>query len=354
MAHEPGHLIRKNLYEIDLYARKGMEAFQRGIDVVPAWLHHKIATARAHMKDVGHFIRYEAHEGRRYSGKQMHELCLLDLKNIAEYAGLVDRSLQRGQQNLPDWAQHKLSIVAEYMDCVGHYLEARSEGRRYSYPAWQTQEFQMDYKGPRAYAQTKEYDTERSVAAIGGVRWVAPPALPGERRYGVPGHPYGTPGWAGQGGVAQRPLAVIRGARNKRGLKQMPHVYGSEGYGSMGDGSMDLATGGERMRRYAICPSCGDHAVVIEEQEGRSYASTPGLKDPFRDCVKIIDPFTNQTKIVCRKGGGGGGPKTIGMQPKDPFESTKPAGLSLRGRRRRKARRKSRRSRRRYRSRRRR
>lgn len=305
-------MIRKSLYEIDLYARKGIEAFKKGVDVVPDWLHHKIATARTHMKDVGHFIRYEMHEGRRYSGTEIYELCALDLKNIAEYANLVDRALQKGQPQVPEWVQHKLSIVAEYMDCIGHYLEARSEGRRYSYPAWQTQEFQMDYKGPRAYAQVKDYDDRRSVAAVGGVRWIAPPALPGERRYGVPGHPYGTPGWAGQGGVAQQPLAIIRGARNKRGLKQMPHVYGSQGYGSMGDGSMDLATGGERMRRYAMCPSCGGHAIEVEA--GRSYSGE--LKDPFKECVKIIDPWTNETKTVCR-----GGPGTISTEIKDPFKS---------------------------------
>lgn len=88
------------------------------------------------------------------------------------------------------------------------------------------------------------------------------------RRFGVPGFRPGTPGWAGAGGVAQSPHPNSR-------MRAMPdrtfgpslstgqggvqilsggggpiaaQTYGSLGYASMGDGSMDMAIRG---RNYA-------------------------------------------------------------------------------------------------------
>ena len=356
MAHEPGYMVRKNLYEIDLYAKKSLDAFREGIDVIPDWIHHKVATVRTHMKDAGHFVRWEAHEGRRYGARNKHEMGIVALQNISEYASAIQDALEKGQRPLPEWVQNKLSISASMMDRIGHYLESRVEGRRYSYPAWQTEEFQRDYKGPRAYGQVIEFDDRRGVAAVGGVRWVPPPALPGERRYsrtttqlrltntgpamahaarrfGVPGHPYGTPGWAGQAGV-ETFGGCIRGARNKRGLKQMPHVYGSMGYGSMGDGSMDLATGGERMRRYSqtcVCPECGG---PMEEIDERTYSRSPDLKDPFgrERCFNVIG-WDGQPKRICVKSSGKLKTKTkTGPDLKDPFRPMKRGPqLSARG-----------------------
>jgi len=96
------------------------------------------------------------------------------------------------------------------------------------------------------------------------------------RRFGVPGIPAGQPGWAGAGGVAQIP-------HPSRGMRRSPdrtfgpglsagqggvqtfggrgggpaavQTYGSLGYASMGDGSMDMAvrTRGS-IRRYSGSP----------------------------------------------------------------------------------------------------
>ena len=250
---EHGYMVRQNLYDIDHYARISLDALKHGVDIVPDWIHHKIATARTHMKDVGHYVRYNVHMGRKYGQTtKRHEMCEGALLNISEYAMAVHKAIQGGGEPLPEWAQNKLAVVAEYMDCVGHYFEGRAGGRKYSGPAWQTQQFQKEYPGSRVYSGVEKFvDDRRGVAAVGGVRFVPPPATPGlpyrrrgeysSRRYGVPGHPYGTPGWAGAGGVAQSP-GIIRGGCNKKGLKRGRHTYGSMGYGSMGIGSMDRAT----------------------------------------------------------------------------------------------------------------
>ena len=323
--------LRQNLYDIDLYARKSLDSLERGVDVIPDWVHHKIATARTHMKDAGHFVRYQDHKGRRYSGDK-NGMCRGALENISEYAQLISKTLEKGKRPLPEWAANKLAIAAEYMDSVGHYLERRVEGRSYSGPAWQTQEFQKNYGGRRIYAETieKVYET-RGVAAVGGVRWVPPPAEPGQpyrgqrpdltpsgrrrhvrprgvdrgtgRRFGVPGHAPGTPGWAGAGGIAQAPTPGRRG-----GQEALPHAYGSLGYASMGDGSMDMATDG--VRRYGLtwryentCPHCGGPTEAVSERRfaasshsGRAYG-TPVPKE-WGDCYDLCKNTSNPELCV--------------------------------------------------------
>jgi len=98
------------------------------------------------------------------------------------------------------------------------------------------------------------------------------------RRFGVPGFVPGQPGWGGQAGVAQSPHPT-------RGMSSAPvdrtfgpglsagqggvqtfaagggpmavQTYGSLGYASMGDGSMDMASRGSIQRRY----SQADHGI---------------------------------------------------------------------------------------------
>ena len=280
-------------------------------------------------------------------------------------------------------------------DCNGR-PEDLEDGRRYSGPAWQTQQFQKEYRGRRIYAQVVEKTFEtRGVAAVGGVRWVPPPALPGQpyrgqgdrrygiikvadteppvlvrgpkgiagvaqrgpkgiagvvqapqghgRRFGVPGHAAGTPGWAGAAGVAQKahpgPGGCMRGARNKKGLRQgsgAAHAYGSLGYASMGDGSMDMATDGRRFgmtwRYDNICPFCGDPSEAVD---ARRFGGSPDLK-PIFQCITIIDPFTGNSKKVCKGSGGGSGSgsKRISADLKDPFKSEVSSGRMKRNTRR--------------------
>jgi hypothetical protein len=89
------------------------------------------------------------------------------------------------------------------------------------------------------------------------------------RRFGVPGFVAGQPGWAGAGGVAQipHPRSGMRRAPDRTfgagfsagqgGVQTWPgggpmavQTYGSLGYASMGDGSMDMAARGS-IRRYS-------------------------------------------------------------------------------------------------------
>lgn len=83
------------------------------------------------------------------------------------------------------------------------------------------------------------------------------------RVFGVPGIPPGTPGWAGNAGVAQSPHPV-RGSRSggppPDGAVQ---TYGSLGYASMGDGSMDMAVRGARFSHVGST-SDGEETFVSE------------------------------------------------------------------------------------------
>lgn len=71
------------------------------------------------------------------------------------------------------------------------------------------------------------------------------------RVFGVPGFAPGTPGWAGQAGVAQSPHPTRGMTRMVSREEAAPmggavQTYGSLGYASMGDGSMDMAVRGAR------------------------------------------------------------------------------------------------------------
>lgn len=102
---------------------------------------------------------------------------------------------------------------------------------------------------------------------------------------------------------------------------------------------MDMATGGERMdrdRRYGmtwrydnICQECGGEAVVVTE---RQYAASPDLKPIFEGCIKIINPFTGTTRLVCPKSPGGTiTSKPTGPDLKDPFGMKRGPQLSAGG-----------------------
>lgn len=129
--------------DIRHYAQKSLDNLNdKG--KMPDWIAHLISSAQTHMKDVAHFIRYHKTGQRRFgSPVDYSSIGHRNLRQILEYADEVGREAQ----HLPDWAMHKLSIVSEQLDEVGHFLA--QEGRR----------------------------------------------------FGVPGISYGHQGWAGQGGV---------------------------------------------------------------------------------------------------------------------------------------------------------
>ena len=150
------------------------------------------------------------------------------------------------------------------------------------------------------------------------------------RRYGVPGHAPGTPGWAGAGGIAQSPGPGCRSGGG--GGAAPPHAYGSLGYASMGDGSMDMATGGERMdRRYGLtwkyentCPLCGDEHENDYDERRYGGSCPPG---EIRTC-DIMDPFTKKCTVWgCKKA-------PIAPETIDPFGASRGLQLSAGGGRR--------------------
>lgn len=179
-----GAVIRVS--DIQHYAQKSLDNLNEKGEM-PDWIAHLISSAQTHMKDVAHFIRYRGTAQKRFgSPVDYSPIGHRNLRQIIEYA----EEIGKGASAIPDWAMHKLSIVSEQLDEVGHFLA--QEGRR----------------------------------------------------FGVPGFTYGQPGWAGQGGVAQIPHPVGRGSGGGQGVQ----TYGSLGYGSMGDGSMDVAIRGGRKR----------------------------------------------------------------------------------------------------------
>lgn len=341
----PIYMARKNLSEIAHYADLSLSLLDSEGERLPQWLFYKISAVRTHMKDVGHFLRYESHidrterktkrvdERERKYGATHPSLAPKMLEQILEYALASDEILAGVEHRLPQWVDHKLSICAEYMDCVGHCLEHEAgEGRRYSGPTWNTQAGRIGIKrgfelqgamhrgeerryaastrrperppepgretlppaaltearhpsvitavslsepGPGDTIQLITTEDDFGGAAVGGANMnkSRPPEdfMPGlrmhiyenrmarrnrmlhrqppeahqpqgvRRRYGVPGFVYGEPGWAGQGGVQTFPPGSAR--------PRAVQTYGSLGYASMGDGSMDMARRGGR--RYA-------------------------------------------------------------------------------------------------------
>jgi hypothetical protein len=105
--------------------------------------------------------------------------------------------------------------------------------------------------------------------------------LPEGVQFGVPGIPFPRPGWAGQAGIAQSPHPTrgaaapvdrtfgpglsagqggVQSFRGGGGGPRAVQTYGSLGYASMGDGSMDMAVRqGGRRRGYAKPWDCAEN-----------------------------------------------------------------------------------------------
>jgi len=87
----------------------------------------------------------------------------------------------------------------------------------------------MAYAPPHGELMPPNRHVERSRMSLGhrmlrtkGGRYDSPSVADSAgRRFGVPGYSYGQPGWAGQGGVAQRPLGAIR-------RRRLPNAYKAE------------------------------------------------------------------------------------------------------------------------------
>lgn len=166
--HSALHIAQQNLFDIGYYANLALNTLEPGAGELPQWMNNKISIVRTHMKDVGHFVRFQTNEGKSFAGDfDPGYIARKNLREIAQYADAVLSATKKVGQPLPAWADNKLSGAAELMDCVGHSLvNEAAEGRR----------------------------------------------------YGVPGIPYPQPGWAGAGGVATRGTPSFPG-RLKTGIR---------------------------------------------------------------------------------------------------------------------------------------
>lgn len=104
-----------------------------------------------------------------------------------------------------------------------------------------------------------------------------------------------------------------RGAAAVGGVRWTPGVPYPEGKTRCADGVMRNAYGSQ-------CSKCGGNAKSVRRFSGE-------LKDPFKDCYKVINPWTGETKEICKTSG----PGTIASEIKDPFKSTQvPRGVASR------------------------
>ena len=234
----PGHAqaYRGLLEGIAHYAAASLALLESGAGDLPQWTNDILSKARTHLGDVTHFLRGQASQGIRY-GSDAHGRAYMAAKNlreVLEYANESLSHLEHGAGHFPAWVENKISVTAEYMDLIGHWLKNESvEGRKYG-----------SYLNPVPGDAGDEALYRGRADGIGGQR--RNPYSPnnfqhkiyeqgfeegygtGARRYGVPGIPAGMPGWAGNAGVAQIPHPS-RGA----GRPIAVQTYGSLGYASM-------------------------------------------------------------------------------------------------------------------------
>lgn len=159
--HNHTYMSRQNLADISHYARGTLDSLERGAGELPQWVNHLVSETRTHMQDVGHYLREQARLGRRfgsgsapwygiaglqppggkvYSGHEpghvskgpSAHMARKNLREIAQYADESTEVLKANSGIFPAWIEHKLSVAAQNMDTVGHYLDNEGEeGRKY-------------------------------------------------------------------------------------------------------------------------------------------------------------------------------------------------------------------------------
>jgi len=347
MEHDHTYMSHQNLFDISRYSKMIVQRVRPDAGVLPGWINDAISAVRTHMKDVVHFLRYQSSQGkhygqtpypsytgrpgidpvmyapRAYTAVDLFNSSYMANKNLYEISAYADEAIghtRAGAGIFPAWLEHKLSICAEYLDSIGHWLQNEASlGRQYgqgagfptgarkpgllygpgqagieptsglrrfgaSFPPGNSSrppgtgslprpsaQYSTIPSGPRPDSRILRpigpggtqiptrpppirFDPSISGAQIptggGGLgyqpgygshipgppptapmlpsrmEWMMPPSrmleinrmrLPSRmlqeetgRKFGVPGIPYGQPGWAGAGGVAQVPCLSVR------------------------------------------------------------------------------------------------------------------------------------------------
>lgn len=231
------------LESVSYYSKKALSFLQDSAGDLPQWTSDVLSSVRTHIKDVTHFLRGQSNHGIRYGSDGYHGRAYMAWKNLREISNYADESLsymQEGAGIFPAWVENKISICAEYMDSIGHWLENEmSEARRYGSPAIGAAGDEALYRGRsdgisgfhknpyspndfrhRIYEQGFSEGHESSSLRLSNMefmlyhrmvepnRMTEPHRMLGHqtgRRFGVPGFVPGQTGWAGQAGVAQIP-----------------------------------------------------------------------------------------------------------------------------------------------------
>jgi hypothetical protein len=131
-------MYRRLLESIAHYSQKMLERLEYGAGDLPQWTNDLISESRTHIADVTHFLRGQSSQGIRY-GQAKHGrayMATANLRQIHEYANECLSLMQKGAGHFPAWVENKISVVAEYMDLIGHWLENEGvEGRKYGHRA---------------------------------------------------------------------------------------------------------------------------------------------------------------------------------------------------------------------------
>lgn len=214
--HSSLHIAQQNLYDIGYYANLALNELESDAGELPQWMNNKISIVRTHMKDVGHFVRFQAHEGKSFAGDfSSGYIARKNLREIAQYADAVLSATKKVGKPLPAWANHKLSSAAELMDCVGHSLvNEAAEGRRYGGGHGGADALQSWIIREAGWNDGRRYGVWESVDNPTASPRIRPAGIHQRMlRFGVPGIPYPEPGWAGQGGVATIGTPSFPGSR---------------------------------------------------------------------------------------------------------------------------------------------
>jgi len=125
---------RRLLESIAVYSKKMLSLLEHGAGDLPQWANDLISESRTHIADVTHFLRGQANHGIRY-GQSNHGrayMATANLRQIHQYANECLGDMKKDAGHFPAWVENKISVVAEYMDLIGHWLENEgAEGRKY-------------------------------------------------------------------------------------------------------------------------------------------------------------------------------------------------------------------------------
>lgn len=125
---------RRLLESIAMYSKKMLSLLESGAGDLPQWANDLISESRTHIADVTHFLRGQANHGIRY-GQSNHGrayMATANLRQIHQYANECLGDMKKDAGHFPAWVENKISVVAEYMDLIGHWLENEgAEGRKY-------------------------------------------------------------------------------------------------------------------------------------------------------------------------------------------------------------------------------